>query len=60
MEAGSGTNGWGNRRLGELLAEEREVEHVELGEFLVRYCCSTFSFNKKNAIYVVVGCCVVI
>ena len=35
MEAGRGTNSWVNRRLGELLEEEREVEHVELGEFLV-------------------------
>ena len=35
VEAGSGKNTWVNQRLQELLEMEREVDHVELAEFLV-------------------------
>ena len=35
IEAGSGKNTWVNQRLQELLEEERELDHVELEEFLV-------------------------
>jgi len=34
VEAGSGNNTWVNNRLDELLSIPREVEHVELDEFL--------------------------
>ena len=39
IEAGSGKNTWVNQRLQELLEEEREVDHVELEEFLVGFPC---------------------